>query len=109
MLLPCPKCKKEIDSEAKFCQFCGYKIVAESAVLSTAQKIKIYFLSVVLTPLGLYWFFKYLRNPNLQNRMVGYIALVLTLVSLVVTIIVTSSYISSLNTYINNYGSELGL
>ena len=80
----------------------------ESNELSSFQKVKIYLLSIVLTPLGLYWFFKYLKSLSSQNRMVGYISLVLTLVSLIVTIMVASSYIKSLNNYLNGYGVGVG-
>ncbi|HLB51809.1 hypothetical protein A3F07_04720 [candidate division WWE3 bacterium RIFCSPHIGHO2_12_FULL_38_15] len=79
----------------------------ENEKLSTFQKIKIYLLSIFLTPLGVYWFIKYFRSPNRDKRLVGYLSLVITLATLVVTIAITSSYLNVLNDYVGNYNLDI--
>jgi uncharacterized BrkB/YihY/UPF0761 family membrane protein len=71
--------------------------------LSIRKKLTIYILSVVLAPFGLYWFFKYVRNPDYENRKVAWIVLMLTVVAVVISTLILKSYISTLGYYVQEY------
>lgn len=77
--------------------------------MKTSQKIKIYLASFFLAPLGLYWFFKYRKNPDKEIRKVGSIALWITIVTLVISTITFSLYINAISGYISMYKDSLGI
>lgn len=77
--------------------------------LSNGQKFRIYVLSFVLTPMGLYWFFKNFRSPIPGNRKAGYIALILTTAALAGSLYVSYRYIEVLTDYTDLYEQQLNL
>jgi hypothetical protein len=99
----CAVCKKEVRPEDIFCPHCGAKLIQTNAPLSTGQKIKIYVVTVLLAPLGIYWFFKYFRNTDPQKRHVAYAVLWITLIMLALiagsTVYIMDFYTKYLNTY----------
>lgn len=108
--LNCPFCNKEIRSTDVFCPTCGKKLPDKNLPFSTAQKIKIYLVSVILAPLGLYWFFKYFRSEDQKKRKVAFFALYLTIFTIVVLTTVSYYYVKQMNAYIESYDfSGLGL
>ncbi|MFH1899134.1 MAG: zinc ribbon domain-containing protein [Patescibacteria group bacterium] len=108
--LNCPFCNKEIRPTDIFCPTCGKKLPDKNLPFSAMQKIKIYLVSVVLAPLGLYWFVKYFRNENSDKRKTAFITLYLTLFTLTTLTIISYYYVKQLNTYMESYDfSGLGL
>ena len=112
MTVTCPNCKGEIDSGVNFCPHRGYKIGLKNQPLSSGQKIKIYLISFVLSPLGLFWFFKYFTDEKQENKRVAYISLILTLIPLIFMLISGRKIMDSLSGSIQNeldVYSEFGL
>ncbi|MBP7785869.1 zinc ribbon domain-containing protein [Patescibacteria group bacterium] len=99
----CPFCTKEIDQTDKFCPNCGNKLPEKNLPFSTAQKVKIYFLSIFLAPFGFYWFFKYFRNQNSEKRKLAYNVLYISIVMIIVLIIINFYFVKTLQTYIDSY------
>lgn len=81
----CPDCKAEISPTANFCPTCGKKFRDGPAVIGVGRQISIYALSVLLPPLGLWPGFKYLFHKDKKAKIVGIVAIVLTIVSIVLS------------------------
>lgn len=95
----CPFCNKEISPTDVFCPHCGNKLPDKKLPFSTAQRIKIYLVSVFLAPLGLYWFFKYFRNEDPEKKKVAYVALYITIFMIIVSFFLVSSWIKYIDIY----------
>jgi uncharacterized membrane protein YvbJ len=102
----CPHCNKEIDLTDKFCPNCGNKLPEKDLPFSTGQKLKIYMVSVFLAPFGLYWFFKFFKNENIEKRKVAYNALYISIVMIIVIFIINSYFVKTLRTYVDSYNLD---
>ena len=102
----CPFCNKEINQTDKFCPNCGNKLPEKDLPFSTAQKVKIYLLSIFLAPFGLYWFFKYFKNENGEKRKLAFNVLFISIVMIIVLIIINFYFVKALQTYIDSYNLE---
>ena len=89
----CPHCGKQIEKDSNFCMYCGY-VIHEN--LNFGKQFYIYIVSLLFPPFGLVWFFKYFRSSDLKSKRVGYIALILTIISTIVTIWWTIDFINSM-------------
>lgn len=71
--------------------------------LSTAisKQIFVYLLSFILPPLGLWPAIKYLKQKDEKSRMIGFIAIVLTIIATVFTIWFTFGFINTFNRELN--------
>ena len=98
----CRFCGKEIPENSFFCPSCGKKLKDREENLTLGREIFIYAFSFFLTPLGLYWFFKYFRGPEAVKKRVAYISLIITVITILTTVVVTVSYLKSVNKYINS-------
>ena len=102
----CPFCNKEIDSTDKFCPKCGNRLPESNSSFTVGQKVKIYLLSVILAPLGLYWFFKFYKNENPEKRRVAFYSLYITIFMIVVLVIINMYFIKALETYVGSYNLD---
>lgn len=107
----CQNCGKSVHLEDIFCPFCAQKLAneEETDVFSSGEKIKIYLISLLLCPFGLYYFFKYRKNKSADKKSTAVISLVLTLVSIMVLVVVNYFFIQSVQKYINVYESQYEL
>jgi uncharacterized membrane protein YvbJ len=107
MNLVCPKCGLNINDNDAFCSHCGEQIVSNIS-LSKAQKIKVYVLSFLLAPFGLYWFFKYRKENDPEKILVAkrvlWITIATILFMLISSIMAANSYSKLLNGSIYGYG-----
>jgi uncharacterized membrane protein YvbJ len=103
----CPNCKKEMDDGNNFCPHCGHKSDTTKMALTSTQRRRIYLASFFLTPLGLYWFFKYFRDDKPENRKVAYISLIFTFVPLILIVVTIGKYVNSLSGVIDAYETNL--
>lgn len=62
----------------------------------------IYLLSFLLPPLGLWPAVKYLKQEDEKSRMIGFVAIVLTIISTVLTIWFTLGFINIFNQQLNS-------
>lgn len=99
----CPFCKNVIDPDDTFCSHCGKKLPDRNAPFPTAQKIKMFLFSIILAPFGLYWFFKYFKDPNSERRKVAYTILYITIFMIIILLIVNYYFIKSLTNSIQMY------
>ncbi len=105
----CPKCSTIAIPGSKFCANCGTMLIDPALEkVGVGKQIWIYFVSIVAPPLGLIWFFKFIGSKSGQKRLVGIIALILTIVSSAVTIWVSMGFVTMLQQQLSTY-QNIGL
>lgn len=104
----CPQCQMILVPHTNFCPNCGFHIVQQPQILSVGKQIWIYFVSLLLPPLGLIWTFKYFRSESQQLKRIAIIALTLTVVSVILTLWFTVGFFQSLQSQLSTY-QNLGL
>lgn len=100
--LICPKCGAILAPDMQFCPHCGMPVAVKPLTIGMGKQIYIYVVSLLLPPLGLIWTWKYLRSSSSQAKKVGWIALILTIISVVATIWLTMSFLQGLGSQINS-------
>lgn len=77
---------------------------AQKAPLSTTvgKQIIICLISFFLPPFGLVWAFKYLRSDDEKARKIGWIAVILTIVSLLLTFWASRAFFDNITQSINS-------
>ncbi|KKT87073.1 MAG: hypothetical protein A2119_03020 [Candidatus Colwellbacteria bacterium GWA2_46_10] len=95
MVSTCPICHQPTSPEWYFCPNCGKELKAKLIKIPLITQIGIYALSIFLPPLGLWPGIKYLGQKSQEAKMVGIVAITLTIVSSVVTIWLTFHYLQS--------------
>ncbi len=100
--LTCPNCKQNIATLDYFCPNCGKKLKDKPQSTTIGRQIFVYLLSFLLPPLGLWPGIKYLKQDSDKSRMIGFIAIVLTIISTAITIWFTLGFISVFNQQLNS-------
>lgn len=73
-------------------------------VISAGKQIIIYLVSFFLAPLGLGWGLKYVRSKDMNVRLIGVAAIVLTTVSIVLVLALFKSYADQYSKMLENFG-----
>lgn len=103
-MLVCPGCHVAVRPTDYFCFNCGKNLHAAPPGTGPADQIKLYLGSVFLTPMGIIWGLRYLRENDEKAKIVGIVAMILS----VVTMIVAAQYtVSLVNTINNQVGQQL--
>lgn len=98
--LLCPSCHQAVRPEWYFCPNCGKELNPKPVKVSVPAQIGIYVLSIFLPPLGLWPGVKYLEKPGREAKIVGTVAVILTIISTAATIWLTMRYLqNSIGTY----------
>jgi len=69
--------------------------------MSIASQALLYLRSLLLPPLGFVWSWRYLRQPNNNSKIVGGVAILITLVSLIVIARLVTTTINTVNNQVN--------
>jgi hypothetical protein len=101
----CPFCNFVIiDPENSFfCPNCGKQL--KEKPITVLKQIGIYALSFFLPPLGLFPGIKYLFVKNTKVKIIGLVAIILTIISCALTVWATMGLIDSIN---QNLNTQLG-
>lgn len=99
----CPKCGTAISQDTIYCPHCGTRVQEEE--IGIGKQIYEYLVSFFLPPLGLVWVFKYLKSTQSKTRTIGWVNLVLTLISVIVMLWLTISFFHGLSQQINSVSS----
>lgn len=89
----CPKCKAEISEANYFCPNCGQVLKSRPADTGIPKQILIYLVSFFLAPFGLGYVFTYLRQPDKKARIIGIVALTLTILAIGLTIFLAKGFL----------------
>lgn len=99
--LYCPACKQTILASYYFCPNCGKQLKDKPLSTTVTKQILIYLLSALLPPLGLWPGIKYLRQKDDKSRLIGLIAIILTIISTAVTIWWYIGFMNKVNQMLN--------
>jgi len=100
--LHCPSCKFEVFENSYFCPNCGKKLKEPPLSTSIGKQIGIYLISIFLPPFGLYPGIKYLLQKDQKRKLIGSIAVVLTVISTVATVWLSVAIFNQFNSTFTN-------
>src|SRR3989344_966582 len=80
----CLKCKTPILQISFFCYHCGNKVKEPPVSTRIGRQIWIYFISFFFPPFGFVPGIKYLRQENSQAQKIGFVAILLTILSVII-------------------------
>jgi hypothetical protein len=96
----CPFCHFQLLQSYYFCPNCGKKI--NEPPVSNAKALGVCLISILLPPLGLWPGVKYLFAKEQKTRIVGAIAIALTILSTVITIWLSIGLLNNINQSVNS-------
>lgn len=103
----CKYCKAQISDTFYFCPNCGKKLKEPPFKFSWGKTIAIILESALLPPLGLFPGIKHLRMKETGAKILGLLAIVITIISAVVTTIYFVNFVNSLSkTYGDIYQTQ---
>lgn len=97
----CPKCHTKVRESDYYCFNCGTNLKPAPPSISASAQMVLYLKCLLIPPFGIVWAYKYLKQPDTNSKLVGVIAIVITLAATVALIIFTNNFITTLNTEIN--------
>lgn len=106
MKYTCKYCGKDILPESQFCMHCGKENIPDPSRIQTLSAFRVYLMSVLLAPIGLYWFFKYRNSENLPDKKLAYAALYITIAVLLFSFIASSYVINSFSGIMSDFDSQ---
>lgn len=98
----CSKCHLQVLPVFYFCPNCGRSLRSKPMSMSVGKQIGLYALSFFLPPLGLWPGFKYLFQKDPKAKIIGGVAVLLTIISLGVTLYYSSILIKQLTSQVNS-------
>jgi hypothetical protein len=101
-LVKCPVCHLEVRPTDYFCFNCGKNLKPKPPSTSGVQQLVVYLESIFLPPYGIIIGIRYLRQKESKAKVVGSIAVILTIVSIIVFTKMTMNLINNINTQVNN-------
>ena len=81
----CKNCRNIVLPNFKFCPNCGNPLNEQADSVSVGRQIYVYLMSALLPPTGLFWGIKYLTKKNQKTKIVGLVAILITVVSVVLS------------------------
>ena len=104
----CSFCKQVIPENSYFCPQCGKELKINPANTTIAKQIIIYFVSFFLPPFGLGYAWKYIRYEDRKSKIIGSVAIILTLFSILLSLWMMDALLSPLRDQLNQL-NDLGL
>ena len=102
--LVCKNCRAAVTPDEYFCPNCGKKLKDKSPATTAAEQAKVYIISLVFWPFGSIYIWRYLRQEDAKSRMIGWIALVITLVIGILVAWTLQVFIGEFNKQLNSLG-----
>ena len=96
----CPACHIAVRPTDYFCFNCGKNLHAAPPGTTTTDQIKLYLGSVFLVPMGIFWGLRYLRVDNGRSKIVGIIAMALSVVTFIVAVRYTVNLVNTINSQV---------
>ncbi|HEX8931611.1 MAG TPA: zinc ribbon domain-containing protein, partial [Patescibacteria group bacterium] len=81
----CPNCKLPVLADFYYCPNCSQQLRPKPISVSLLKQIGVYLLSFFLPPFGLYPAIKYIRQSDPKTKIIGWVAIALTVISIMVS------------------------
>lgn len=104
----CPACHTLIRPTDYFCFNCGKNLKAKPPSISVTSQIILYLVSIFLPPFGILPAMKYLRQPDQKSKIIGGVAIVLTIISLIFTALFLINLMNTVNQQVNSQLQNFG-
>jgi uncharacterized membrane protein YvbJ len=105
----CPQCHTKVRDADYFCFNCGKNLNPVPKSTSATAQTVLYLKSVLLPPLGIWYALPYLREDNQKSKMVGVVAIVLTVISLLIAFKLTKDLSDIVNQQVSEATSLYGI
>lgn len=99
--LKCLRCHTDVRATDYFCYNCGNNLKPTPPATDIGSQLLLYLGSLLLPPMGLIWGFKYVKQADSRSKIVGIVAIALTVVILIVATQLTINLMNSVNTQVN--------
>ena len=96
----CPFCHVAVRTTDYFCANCGKNLRPAPLGTNVFDQAKLYLGSIFFTPMGLFWGIRYLREKSDTSKIVGVIAMLLSLVTLIVAVQYTVTFMNTINSQV---------
>lgn len=96
----CPACHIAVRPTDYFCFNCGKNLHAASPGTAPADQIKLYLGSVFLAPMGIFWALRYLREESQKSKIVGIVAMALSVVTIIIAVQYAVNLVNSINSQV---------
>ena len=101
----CSSCRARMLPSANFCSNCGKALRVLPPATTVSKQIVVYLISFFLAPFGLWYAWKYLKQDDRTSRIIGTVAVVLTIAAVALAIWATAGLFSLVNQYLNTLHS----
>lgn len=85
-----------------FARLAGKKVKEKPLATTFLKQLPVYLVSFLLPPLGIWPAIKYLRQADEKSKKIGFLALLLTLISIVITIWLSINLVNSFSRGLND-------
>lgn len=96
----CPACHIAVRPTDYFCFNCGKNLHAAPPGTTSADQTKLYLGSIFLAPMGIFWGLRYLRDGRQKSKIVGIVAMALSVVTFIIAVKFTVNTVNTLNTQV---------
>jgi hypothetical protein len=100
-IVVCSRCHTTVRPTDYFCFNCGANLRPVPPSLSVEKQAMLYLGSFFLPPMGIIWGLPYIRQPDRTSKIVGYIAVGLTVIALILAVQVTVNIMNGVNKQMN--------
>jgi hypothetical protein len=97
----CPTCHQTVRSSDYYCYNCGFNLKPAPPSTTLSSQLQLYIKSALLPPLGIIWGYKYLKQAELKSKIVGLVAMAITIGVLVFVVTSTIKLIDIINEQVN--------
>jgi TRAP-type C4-dicarboxylate transport system permease small subunit len=87
---------------ANFCSNCGKALRKLPPATSVSRQILVYLVSFFLAPLGLWYAWKYLKQDNRKSKIIGVVAIALTLAAIALALWTASGLYDLVSRYLDS-------
>lgn len=104
----CGVCHVDVRPIDYFCFNCGNNLKPKPLSTSLSQQLIMYLKSIFLPPYGIVIGLRYLREKGDKSKLVGVVAIVLTILAIVVYTKLTLDLIANINSQVNTQMQQFG-
>lgn len=104
----CPTCHTQVRFSDYFCFNCGKNLHEKPPSITVMDQTLLYAGSIFLPPMGFIWGWKYIKQPDQKTRIVGIVAIAITVVVLLwaasYTVNIYNTVTKQVDTQLNGIG-----
>jgi uncharacterized OB-fold protein len=100
----CPSCNAPAMASANFCPNCGKPLGTLLPSTSFSKQVVVYLISFFIAPFGLWYAWKYLKQDDQKSKIIGIVAVALTLLAIAITIWTIRGLMESVNQSLHSLG-----